>query len=127
MTNKIRPIDVNALARKNPGVYGSSVDFPKKADRLFTGLHILSVLEDENQTPTISTYLPARIDREKWTACEYCHTCSTCKHDTGDWERDPCYDCGHYKNWELGVRFCPRCGRPLTPEAWEMLEKRLRG
>lgn len=23
--------------------------------------------------------------------------------------------------------FCGECGRPLTPEAWAMLEKRLRG
>lgn len=204
MTNKIRPIDANALALK---ISEYMVDFPKRSERMFTCMHILSMLEDENQTPTLSglardtnvpssfaadnnvgrndkpfpldtilgmegervlirrlrsdeppevgtvqrngdvltdsgarayielyletwgafPYPPARIDREKWTACEYCHTCSTCKHDTGDWERDPCYDCGHYKNWELGVRFCPRCGRPLTPEAWEMLEKRLRG
>lgn len=63
-----------------------------------------------------------RNDQEKWEPCEHFHTCSTCKHDTGDWERDPCYDCGHYKNWELGARFCPRCGRPLTPEAWKELE-----
>ena len=25
------------------------------------------------------------------------------------------------------IKFCPECGRPLTPEAWEILEKRLRG
>lgn len=25
------------------------------------------------------------------------------------------------------VQFCPKCGRPLTKEAWAELEKRLRG
>ena len=129
MTNDIRPIDANALALK---ISEYMVDFPKRSERMFTCMHILSMLEDEDQTQTLAGFVPdynveptARIDREKWTACEYCHTCSTCKHDTGDWERDPCYDCGHYKNWELGVRFCPRCGRPLTPEAWKELDARL--
>lgn len=27
----------------------------------------------------------------------------------------------------LHLKFCPWCGRPLTPEAWAELEKRLRG
>lgn len=29
--------------------------------------------------------------------------------------------------WETKHLFCPNCGRPLTPEARSMLEKRLRG
>lgn len=28
---------------------------------------------------------------------------------------------------EMSCRYCPKCGRPLTPEALEMLEQRLRG
>lgn len=29
--------------------------------------------------------------------------------------------------YNVEVRYCPRCGRPLTEEAWKELEKRLEG
>lgn len=79
-------------------------------------------------------YPPTRIDREKWEPCEFC----------GEWiggdctpkEQDAGYKlyAGYYKQvavddfWECetdDVRYCPNCGRPLTPEALEELEKRL--
>lgn len=30
-------------------------------------------------------------------------------------------------SWEFMCSYCPRCGRPLTPEAWEEQRKRLEG
>lgn len=58
------------------------------------------------------------IDREAWTAewtvDEFGHKCSKC---------------GEYLPDEEDVKkpqFCPECGRATTPEAWAMLEKRLR-
>ena len=41
-----------------------------------------------------------------------------------------CGDCGHVEetdDTDLLPRFCPSCGRAMTPEAWAELEKRLRG
>lgn len=41
-----------------------------------------------------------------------------------------CGDCGHVEETDdpdLLPRFCPNCGRAMTPDAWAMLEKRLRG
>lgn len=41
-----------------------------------------------------------------------------------------CGDCGHVEETDdpdLLPRFCPDCGRAMTPEAWAELEKRLRG
>ena len=74
-------------------------------------------------------YPPAHIDRE-----------ALC----GEWEGEAdgyadgelvydvwrCGDCGHVEETDdpdLLPRFCPSCGRAMTPEAWEELDKRLRG
>lgn len=200
MKNEVRPIDANALARK---IREYMADFPNATDRLTACRAILSMLGDENQTPTLAlardtnvpssgepltleqlremdgkpvwskkfkewflilkedykyllfdkmghyvplwsdvidrglyAYPPARIDREKWEPCEFC----------GEWiegdctpkEQDAGYKlyAGYCKQvavddfWECetdDVRYCPNCGRPLTPEAWEELERRING
>lgn len=58
----------------------------------------------------VSAYPPAHIDREAW---------------------EPCMLCKNPKSLnlflEMNCRYCPKCGRPLTEEAWAELEKRLRG
>lgn len=47
------------------------------------------------------------IDREAWI-CGICEVPS------------------HWAKWgNLGYRYCPHCGRPLTEEAWAELERRL--
>lgn len=83
-------------------------------------------------------YHPAHIDLEAWEPCELC-----CRLG----EVDPCYKDGCFKenapkcdfrcdkflDWRAdtkklaGAMFCPKCGRPLTPEARAMLDMRLRG
>lgn len=85
-----------------------------------------------------TTTQPDHIDREAWTGCQLCKRLG---------EKDPCYKDGCFKksypacdfrcdkflDWRAdrkkleGSSFCPWCGRPLTPEAWAELEKRLRG
>lgn len=75
-------------------------------------------------------YQPAHIDREAW-GCEYC---------TGDVDDRPFLDSedlyisGDGRLTSDGrdhdfckIEFCPKCGRPLTEEAWAELEKRVRG
>lgn len=50
---------------------------------------------------------PAKLDRSRWDGCEVCLTI------------------GAPENWEDGIKFCPRCGIPLTEEAWAELERRI--
>lgn len=65
---------------------------------------------------------PPRLDRSEWTA-EWIWPsnefnlpkCSKC----GCNSQDATY--GHKNN------FCPKCGRAMNADAWEMLEKRLEG
>lgn len=75
---------------------------------------------------------PAHIDREAWEPCgETCrNTCMTCDHNADELfgDADYCTDCHRYSKWQSTVhKYCERCGRPKTPDAWDELEKRLRG
>ena len=73
-------------------------------------------------------YPPAHIDREAW-GCEYC---------TGHVDDRPFLDSEDLyisgNGWLTSdgqdhdfckIDFCPKCGRPLTEEAWAELEKRM--
>ena len=62
---------------------------------------------------------PAHIDREAWTA-EWMRG----EHPSGT-HYLYCRNCGE-KSGKRSM-FCPNCGRAMTPDAWAMLEKRLRG
>jgi hypothetical protein len=53
-------------------------------------------------------YQPAHIDREEWKPC---WTCRSVKSEP---------------SWGKKYKYCPHCGRPLTPDAWDALEKRIR-
>ena len=90
---------------------------------------------------------PIQIDREVWEPCEYC--CDTQNRKSYKIERYPgaCdfetlldgpdeITINAYNHdtpvteeicFSFPVSYCPKCGRPLTPEAWAELEKRLRG
>ena len=70
-------------------------------------------------------YLPAHIHREAWEK-----RCSKCKYED-DEEGIPIY---YQDDWDAGIGFerddaifCPKCGRPLTEEAWSMLKNRFMG
>lgn len=70
----------------------------------------------------------AHIDREAF-GCQFCNGkfCGNCLYDALPVQIEPCRSCESHSKWETDYRFCPHCGRPLTPEAWAELEKRLRG
>lgn len=72
------------------------------------------------------------IDFDKWEPCgESCGKhCFNCDHDADEvWgDSDFCKDCKDCSKWESSYyRFCPKCGRPLTDTARQMLENRLAG
>ena len=65
-------------------------------------------------------YPPAHIDREAWTS-EWINSMPAL--GAGDLETR-CKSCGNLVLFE--TVFCPYCGKAMTEEAWEELEKRLR-
>ncbi|OUN23571.1 hypothetical protein B5G34_00265 [Flavonifractor sp. An82] len=79
---------------------------------------------------TLYAYQPAHIDREAWKPCgEMCrNNCATCDHNADEvfGDADYCKDCHRYSKWESSIhKYCERCGRPRTPDAWAELEKRI--
>ena len=67
-------------------------------------------------------YPPAHIDRGEWTA-EWIYP-------ENEWNLPRCSKCGcNSKDATYGHkdRFCPKCGRAMTEEAWAELERRLSG
>lgn len=77
---------------------------------------------------------PPRLDRSAWEPCEECkeisywdEKCDNCRYDDLFANQEPCASCESKSKWEPCYSFCPRCGRPLTDAAWDMLEKRLEG
>ena len=101
---------------------------------------------DENTLAAYS-YPPAKIDHESWKPCEYC--CDTKSRKTYKIEKYPgvcdfetfldgtdeiavnAYNhytpCTEEICFAFPVSYCPKCGRPLTDEAWDLLEKRIGG
>lgn len=76
------------------------------------------------------SYPPAHIDRSKWEACDHCKkACWNCNHNLfAVKEMTKCDDCVNQSKWEFLAyqNYCPKCGRPLTEEAWVELERRLK-
>ena len=59
-----------------------------------------------------------------WPGCTECErkTCVACRNF--GWHPRACTTCDAQNDW-IPWEYCPCCGRPLTPEAWEELRKRL--
>lgn len=66
------------------------------------------------------------IDRNKWEPCKKCKSCASCTWSIVNPNELPCSQCEHYCNY-IPRKYCLECGRPLTGEAWEQLEKRIKG
>lgn len=80
--------------------------------------------KDYGKTWLAYAYHPVHIDREKWDLCNLCDSkCLICMIN----ETDKCRRCKYYKYYLPLYQFCPKCGRPITDEAWDELEKRLGG
>lgn len=84
--------------------------------------------EDYGKTWLAYAYPPVHIDREAWKSCKACTGCASCRHSlaSGSDSKSACFWCDNHNRYKPRS-FCPECGRPLTEEAWEELEKRVRG
>ena len=80
----------------------------------------------------LKLYACKPINFDKWEPCEHCRP-STWPPDMFSPHDFPVVDNAIYyydvdDGWEgEEINFCPWCGRPLTPAARELLERRLRG
>lgn len=96
---------------------------------LVGAVSVYKALEYYGAKWTAYAYHPAHIDREA--------ICGSLEGEAdgyadGELVYDVwrCGDCGHIEETDdpdLLPRFCPNCGRAMTPEAWAELEKRVRG
>lgn len=75
------------------------------------------------------TYQPAHIDREAWKTCELCAGEKLDGVGMRDHFGMRIYLCGGNNKppEKEKFRFCPKCGRPRTPDAWGELKKRIMG
>ena len=124
------------IADRDPELYGLRHDDPEGK----YGLHKLGWVA--------YAYPLAHIDRETWEPCGVCGGKKTLYQRTKSTKLfmntlgeaativTECVACPPYANCcmkglpansAFKINFCPECGRPLTPEAWTELEKRLRG
>ena len=109
----VRPIDANALARR---IREYMDDFLNATTRLATCRAILSMLGDENQTPTLHPITREQVEkmrRGEWKCQSDCGVteCTACKWNIEEY-------CGDYN-------FCPHCGAPMNDEAIQMVMERI--
>ena len=69
-----------------------------------------------------------RLDRSAWKPCEFCKRADFGEFGfeiTKHFSKISCALGSYRFPKEEQFLFCPKCGRPLTDTAWDMLEKRL--
>lgn len=71
----------------------------------------------------LSTLRPVSRERieEVWSGCHECSGCKLCIWN----ETKKCNDCKNRNSFRPLSDFCPRCGKPLTDAALEMVMERL--
>lgn len=88
-------------------------------------------LDDYGDAWLAYTYPPARIDRERWVECPRCRAEN--REPLGYDGADDAVSIVIGNNaaaieadsFGFTVSYCPKCGRPLTEEAWAELERRV--
>ena len=149
MKNEVRPIDAEPLTLEQlRGMDGQPVmvkylesedggintgvilmNDPNESDNgVYVGCTFFCIKEYEKNW-LVYAYPPAHIDRETWTA-EW-EEDGECDHkpyrvrDAEKWKKYKCSKCGYKAGRRTSQKYCPSCGRAMTPEAWAELEKRM--
>lgn len=118
MKNEVRPIDANATIEALRANFQQGSWYGCEEP----GYQIAE--ETVSEMPTIGPY-PAHIDREAWETCEWCGDLGDSRYKlyAGFCMQKAADDI--YEEETEKLNYCPKCGRPLTEEAWARLEKRL--
>lgn len=142
-TTKMMPLTLEQLRQMDgKPVWVQNLEEPEKSqwrlchwDRgkylVLQGIYVQGYLEEDYGESWIAyAYPPAHIDLEAWEPCESCISCDNCRnqkdYDPYEGTYGECGQCYGYAHFDP-CNFCHECGKPLTPEARAMLEKRLRG
>lgn len=104
---------------------GDGYSYEQINEAIDMAISALRMAAAENETTT----QPAHINREAWEPCGACKDGKITIHVPGFRAMAVCNQHMDHEAFDLTLRlnFCPWCGRPLTPEAWSELEKRVRG
>lgn len=107
--------------RKEWGIIHVDPDGPWANVPFFRGVYC--DLDVQRNGLTLYAYQPAHIDREAWDDCQVCGKYKLMSFNA--WKDE--YSMNRGPEAGGGVKFCPHCGKPRTPEAWAELEKRMGG
>ena len=126
-----QPVWVKSLINDNPGEWCILRAIQRGKGRFlsFSGSqHVYGDQAEYGKTWIAYAYPSAQIDREAWKPCRTCEddNCGMCVNAGTYRHFDPCDKCDDEDSQYESANFCPKCGRPLTDEAWDMLKKRLR-
>ena len=105
-------------------IYGLKKYCEDMADSDESGSYVFD-LDVQALDLALSALRPISRDRiEKvWSGCHECSGCELCIWN----ETKKCNDCKNRNSFRPLSDFCPRCGKPLTDEAVEMVMERLNG
>lgn len=80
---------------------------------------------DLYQCDICGTQFSDKVSRDRiekvWSGCHECSGCKLCIWN----ETKKCNDCKNRNSFRPLSDFCPRCGKPLTDEAVQMVMERL--
>lgn len=68
-----------------------------------------------------------KLDRNRWEGCEWCRQkyCDNCFWGIKMKDSARCARCNEKSEWTPLVSYCSNCGRPITDEAWEKMDRRI--
>ncbi|OUN38631.1 hypothetical protein B5G28_08540 [Faecalibacterium sp. An77] len=100
----------------------------EQANIWWPGNEVNDIAFPENYGEVWLAYAHKPINFDAWKPCEKCRSCFSCTHvvENAKDSRNACFWCDHMDKFEP-LPHCSKCGRPLTAEAREMLDRRLRG
>lgn len=109
-----RPIDASGFEREliaDMSLYGEKIS----GDEAYSRALLLLA-----GAPTLRPVSREQIEKV-WPGCHECSGCKLCIWN----ETKKCNDCKNRNSFRPLSDFCPRCGKPLTDEAVEIMLKRM--
>lgn len=94
-------------------------------DNVCNSYHGVYFIEEYGRSWLAYAYPPVHINREAWNSCEFCGELDASFVLYAGYSKQVAVD-EFYEDEIDDVKFCPKCGRPLTNEAWDILEKRIK-